>query len=209
MTIRKGETWGSPCMPPSGVPVFATERSLGKHLRDVGSIPEAILKSGNLFTAVGLSDSGTSDVQLRVSLDVIRVIYTNGSLDEIVDFALGSIVIGDRFLLGELHVLSNSGYVGSKEVLPKAHPNDGRFDLLVVEKEMKLSQRLQAWRRITTTSHIPHPLISTQQLPSFEWALGGKNARSRRIRMAVDGEDVGPVTGARFEIIPDALTVYL
>jgi diacylglycerol kinase family enzyme len=99
--------------------------------------------------------------------------------------------------------------VGSKEVLPKAHPNDGRFDLLVVEKEMKLSQRLQAWRRITTTSHIPHPLISTQQLPSYEWALGGKNARSRRIRMAVDGEDVGPVTGARFEIIPDALTVYL
>jgi hypothetical protein len=70
-------------MPPSGVPVFATERSLGKHLRDVGSIPEAILESGNLFTALGLSDSGTSDVQLRVSLDVIRVIYTNGSSEEI------------------------------------------------------------------------------------------------------------------------------
>ena len=86
-------------MPPSGVPVFATERSLAKHIRDVGSIPEAILKSGNLFTAVGLSHSGKSDVRLRVSVDVIRVIYTNGSSEEIEDFALGSIVIGDRFLL--------------------------------------------------------------------------------------------------------------
>ena len=49
------------------------------------------------------------------------------------------------------------------DVAPRAHPNDGRFDVVEVSAAMPARARLQAWRRLATGTHVPHPDITTRR----------------------------------------------
>ena len=167
MTIRKGEQWGEPCSAPIGLPEFATERDLGFHVRGNGSIPEAILKSGTLIQALGIAAPTPDRERIKVLIDLIKVAYTDLDGRDRDDIAVGSVLIGRRSWSGDLCIVSNCGYLGTRELLSKAHPNDGVMDVLTVSSLMPFMQRLQAWRRIPTSSHLPHPDISTKQIERF------------------------------------------
>jgi diacylglycerol kinase family enzyme len=70
-------------------------------------------------------------------------------------------------------------------------------------------QRLQAWRRIPTSSHLPHPDISTKQIERFWWPLEGNESPLKRTRLVIDGEALGLVKSVRMQVIPDAITLYV
>jgi hypothetical protein len=209
MTIRKGVQWGEPCSAPKGILEFSTERDLGRHIRDNGLVPEAVLKSGTLILALGLTTPTRDREQIKVTLDLIKVDYAEISGCDREDIVVGSAVIGKRSWLGEFSVISNCGYLDQRELLAKAHPNDGVMDLLTVKETMPLMQRVQAWRRISTSSHLPHPDISTQQVARFSWPLNEVEAPSPRNRLVVDGESLGPVKAVTLRVIPDAITLYI
>lgn len=209
MTIRKGEQWGTVCSTPVGLIEFVDERALGKYFRDGGIVSEAILKSGTLIQALGASSSSHDRESIKVEIDLIKVQYTDKDDHEHKDFAVGSLVIGKRTWLGEISIVSNSGYLGRREVLPKAHPNDGVFDLLVIQRGMQLFQRWLALRRIQTSSHLPHPDMSTKQLADFSWPTQGSNAASTRCRLVIDGENLGLVTAVKMQAITDAICLYI
>ena len=209
MTIRKGEQWGEPCSAPIGLPEFATERDLGFHVRGNGIIPEAILKSGTLIQALGIVAPTTDRERIKVLIDLIKVAYTDLDGRDRDDIAVGSVLIGRRSWLGDVYIVSNCGYLGTRELLSKAHPNDGVMDVLTVSSLMPFMQRLQAWRRIPTSSHLPHPDISTKQTERFSWPIVGDEARSKGTRLVIDGESLGLVKSVRMQVIPDAITLYV
>ncbi len=209
MTIRKGEHWGEPCSAPIGIPEFATERDLGSHIRTSGILSEAILKSGTLSQALGIRTPTTGRERIKVLIDLIQISYTSLDGYDHDDIAAGSVLIGRRSWVGDLCIISNSGYLGTKELLSKAHPNDGVMDVLTVSSSMPFMQRLQAWRRIPTANHLPHPNISTKQIERFSWPLDGNNSISKRTRLVVDGEALGLVQSVRMQVIPDAITLYV
>ncbi len=209
MTIRKGDLWGEPCSAPIGLPEFATERDLGGNIRTNGTIPEAVLKSGTLNQALGVSTATPDRGQIKVMIDLIKVEYTGHDGCERNDIAVGSVLIGRRSWLGGLYIVSNCGYLGTREVLSKAHPNDGVMDVLAVRSSMPFMQRLQALRKIRTSSHLPHPDISTKQTERFSWPIVGDEARSKGARLVIDGESLGLVKSVRMQVIPDAITLYV
>jgi len=209
MTIRKGDLWGEPCSAPIGLPEFATERDLGGNIRTNGTIPEAVLKSGTLNQALGVSTATPDRGQIKVMIDLIKVNYTGHDGYDRSDIAFGSVLIGRRSWLGDLCIVSNCGYLGTREVLSKAHPNDGLMDVLTVRSSMPFMQRLQAWRRISTSSHLPHPDISTKQTADFSWPLEGDDALTKGTRLVIDGEALGLVKSMRMQVIPDAITLYV
>lgn len=209
MTIRKGEQWGEPCSAPVGLPEFATERDLGFHVRGNGVIPQAILKSGTLFQALGIAAPTPDRERIKVLIDLIKVAYTDLDGRDRDDIAVGSVLIGRRSWLGDLCIISNCGYMGTREVLSKAHPNDGVMDVLTVSSLMPFMQRLQAWRRIPTSSHLPHPDITTKQIERFSWPLEGNESPLKRARLVIDGEALGLVKSVRMQVIPDAITLYV
>jgi hypothetical protein len=209
MTIRKGDLWGEPCSAPIGLPEFATERDLGGNIRTNGTIPEAVLKSGTLNQALGVSTATPDRGQIKVMIDLIKVEYTGHDGCDRNDIAVGSVLIGRRSWLGGLYIVSNCGYLGTREVLSKAHPNDGVMDVLAVRSSMPFMQRLQALRKIRTSSHLPHPDISTKQTERFSWPIVGDEARSKGARLVIDGESLGLVKSVRMHVIPDAITLYV
>ena len=209
MTIRKGDLWGEPCSAPIGLPEFATERDLGGNIRTNGTIPEAVLKSGTLNQALGVSTATPDRGQIKVMIDLIKVEYTGHDGCDRNDIAVGSVLIGRRSWLGGLYIVSNCGYLGTREVLSRAHPNDGVMDVLAVRSSMPFMQRLQALRKIRTSSHLPHPDISTKQTERFSWPIVGDEARSKGARLVIDGESLGLVKSVRMQVIPDAITLYV
>jgi len=209
MTIRKGDLWGEPCSAPIGLPEFATERDLGGNIGTNGTIPEAVLKSGTLNQALGVSTATPDRGQIKVMIDLIKVEYTGHDGCDRNDIAVGSVLIGRRSWLGGLYIVSNCGYLGTREVLSKAHPNDGVMDVLAVRSSMPFMQRLQALRKIRTSSHLPHPDISTKQTERFSWPIVGDEARSKGARLVIDGESLGLVKSVRMQVIPDAITLYV
>ena len=209
MTIRKGEQWGEPCSAPIGLPEFATERDLGFHVRGNGSIPEAILKSGTLIQALGIAAPTPDRERIKVLIDLIKVAYTDLDGRDRDDIAVGSVLIGRRSWSGDLCIVSNCCYLGTRELLSKSHPNDGVMDVLTVSSLMPFMQRLQAWRRIPTSSHLPHPDISTKQIERFSWPLEGNESPLKRARLVIDGEALGLVKSVRMQVIPDAITLYV
>jgi hypothetical protein len=209
MTIRKGEQWGELCSAPIGLLEFATERDLGEHVRGKGIIPEAVLKSGTLIQALGIAAPTTDRERIKVLIDLIKVAYTDLDGRDRDDIAVGSVLIGRRSWLGDVYIVSNCGYLGTRELLSKAHPNDGVMDVLTVSSLMPFMQRLQAWRRIPTSSHLPHPDISTKQTVVFSWPMVGDESRSKGARLVIDGEALGLVKSVRMQVIPDAITLYV
>lgn len=90
--------------------------------------------------------------------------------------------------MGDIYIVSNSGYLGARELLPKAHPNDGVMDVLAVKSSMPYTQRLQAWRRIPTSSHIPHPDISTKQTEGFSWPVDEDDVPKKAFAWSLTGK---------------------
>ena len=56
----------------------------------------------------------------------------------------------------------NSDHLGTWNVAPRAHPNDGKLDVISVGRGMTFRQRLQARTRLELGTHVPHPAIGSR-----------------------------------------------
>ena len=63
----------------------------------------------------------------------------------------------------------NTDCRGRWDVAPRAHPNDGRVDVVEVAAAMGLRARWQARRRLPTGTHVPHPAIRTGRATERAW----------------------------------------
>jgi diacylglycerol kinase family enzyme len=95
----------------------------------------------------------------------------------------------------------NGQFIDRFDVTPRAHPNDGRVDVLTVAETMTLRDRWRARGRLPSGTHVPHPAITVRQVSSIELSFDAP------MRIVVDGVPAGESRTLRLEVEPDALTV--
>jgi len=140
MTIRPGEEWG----------------------RIVESTGLETPPTGDLAKELGLSqgDVASGVTWRELPLDVLAVLYrlgdsTTGTLREVEWIEVG------RRRFGKYFVAASTSFVRGRRMFARAHPNDGRFEWLLLDSSLGTRQRANFWRRTRTETHLPHPDIRT------------------------------------------------
>lgn len=198
MTISKGAEWGESVIRPADLPVMASDADLAGRAptdRPVG------LSGGDIYASVGSPEPRVESMLLPI--DRLHVTF-----DDRTAVAVAHVVLrraGRSWLSwwrGELLAVCNADFVGPWNVAPRAHPNDGRFDVVHVT-DMPVRDRWAARSRLTHGTHVPHPAIDVRTATDATWAF------ERPMRISIDGVDHGTCRRLRVTIEPDALSIIV
>jgi len=202
MNIEKGRSWGSLSpLPPEGV-IIKTNKELLEKVNDCKrqgiDLPTFGLLGGDLWRTLGGrraeerlygGEATTLDIDLGCAL-----------LDGKIFWFCAHMFIGSK-LKGEKIFISNVAHYGKMNPAPKAHPGDGKFDML----EVKLSpfQTFKAVKRVSAGTHIPHPGIKYRQVSSEQFSFG------KKLSIGIDGKNIGKFSTVSIRIENEALRVVI
>ena len=194
MTIRAGVEWGRPA--PDGI--IATpaigDAELARRVA-AGEHGPFTLAGGDLHRSLGSPRSNHT----IVSIDALAV-----RLDDRPEAVAVAHVIARRgWWRGSLAAVCNVDYVGAWNVAPRAHPNDGRADVIEVAATMTARARWQAWRRLPQGTHVPHPDIATRSVRTVELRWHAP------MSVWLDGIDSGRAHTMTVTVRPDAFELLI
>ena len=194
MTIKPGEDWGELIAAPDDVLDVASDAELGAHLAR-GDERRVCLRGGDLVTTLGAPTPG--ERVRRLPIDVLHVTTDAGSFT-----AVAHLVARRSWWRGPILAVMNADRLGRWDVAPRAHPNDGRADVVEVDAAMGVRARWQAWRRLPSGTHVPHPSIGTRRIAEQAWTF------DRPQRLWVDGVARGSVRSLRVVVEPDGAVIH-
>ena len=202
MTIRNGEPWGElGALPESGVAIKSDSELRNvvlECMRTDTTLPVFGLLNGDLWRAVGAPIGGInrlkSEKAQTVTIDLVEV-----RLDAGTNWFCSHMLIRNRLWSGRTVAVMNSEWIGPWRVAPRAHPNDGKVD--IIEGSLPFGQRVMARQRIRTGDHIPHPKIKVSQKSAWSTMAGALS------HVYLDGQKVGNFKAVNVQVLPDALTV--
>lgn len=212
MTIRKFAEWGQIVSRPQVIETCDSDEQIGqtvaRHMLEHTEIPHIHATGGSLARSLGdshsLSDAeALSDAEVReLNIDVMQVEFrtSNGQGHSI---AANSVLLRHRLWIGKIIAVTNSGFLGNSEIATRAHPNDGRFDVVEIDESMSIRDRLITSRRLAGGTLPSHPSITSYQRKSNEWTFESP------VRLYVDRNFVSKVTFVRVEILPDAIRMVI
>ena len=203
MTIERGTDWGRTApLPPDGVVVRsdAEARKVVEQARRAGTpVPPLGLLGGDLCrTLGGRGDEArlSSDAATTVTCDLGSVLV-DGRLHWFVAHAL----LRRGWWRGRVVAVMNAQWHGRWDVAPRAHPGDGRLD--VVDGDLALGDRWKARSRLPSGTHLPHPGIRVTRTAAESLDLAPP------LDVWLDGERIGRAATVLVRIEPDALTVVI
>ncbi|MEZ5178930.1 MAG: hypothetical protein R2746_11845 [Acidimicrobiales bacterium] len=197
MPIAKGEPWGEPSALPADGVVARTDaqaRAAVERARRSGApVPVLGLLGGDLCHTVG----GRGDLGRLRTADAVTLPIDVGSvlLDGVQHWFVAHLVVrGRTWWRGRVIAVMNAQWIGSWDVAPRSHPNDGLLD--VFDGDLSLDDRIKARSRLRTGTHVPHPGIRQQRTGAVQFEL------DRPATAWLDGERIGPVRriSARVEV---------
>lgn len=113
-------------------------------------------------------------------------------------------VVGRRgWWRGPVLAVMNADHVGSWNVAPRAHPNDGKADAVEVDASMSLRHRWQARGRLPQGTHVPHPAITVRTLTESAWTF------RRPADVWIDGEPHGRAQRIAVRVLPDHFAIHV
>jgi hypothetical protein len=192
--ITRGEAWGKSTTRSIDDVVIAGDIALAKSSPN----QRLIVSGGDIAHSLGNPPTPPigSDC-IEVSIDAMRVFVTskNGNIEATI--ASSSVIIGNWYR-GRFVCVTNGGSVGARDLSPRAHPNDGVFDVMTLDSAMDLQQRVLARRKSRLGNHIPHSLISNSRARNAEYSR-----LSRTEELRIDGRRVKSWINVQIEILPD------
>jgi diacylglycerol kinase family enzyme len=105
------------------------------------------------------------------------------------------------WLRGEVVAAMNAQFLGDWDVAPRAHPNDGRVDVVRIDPSMSLRDRLRARSRVRQGTHVPHRAITVRQVASADLTF------ARPMDVYLDGQRWLRTSALTLTVEPDALTI--
>ncbi|MFP3907347.1 MAG: diacylglycerol/lipid kinase family protein [Acidimicrobiales bacterium] len=199
MTIRKGRDWGRPAtLPDDGVIVTSDAQArdiVTDARRAQRPVPVLGLVAGDLARSVGATGDEErlrSDQAHEVEVDLGSVL-----IDGTLHWFVAHLVARHRWWAGRFVVAMNAEYLGSWKMAPRAHPNDGRLDVL--DGSLSIDDRLKARARLPRGEHVPHPRIATRQVKALQVSF------ERPTEVYLDGRRWGRARQLSIRVEPDAL----
>lgn len=157
-----------------------------------------IVSGGDIAHSLG--DPSPPDIGAsctEVPIDAFRITITLRNGNTITQIASSHVKIGNWFR-GRLICVTNGGFIGLKNVSPRAHPNDGFFDVMSLLPSMGFQQRYRARQKSILGTHTPHPLVETSRARTIEFS---PLFRSETLR--IDGRRIRSWGSLHIEIVPD------
>ena len=216
MTISKHGLYGTPVSRPTTLHVLQSDLEIAQHYISGDTATTCTVTQGSIAQSLGISSGRIQDPEPNqqmtlVNIDLLQIDYrTTTSLNANANakssttsriVVAGTIAIQHRTLLSTCLILSNSGLLRSRDVLPRAHPNDGFVDVLEVDPKISIRQRAIAWRRSAIGSHLPHPSFRVSRSIDFQWS--GSPAH-----MIADGVTYKGVVWLQCTVLADAMKLY-
>lgn len=199
MTIKPGSVWGEVVDTPTGALVLHRDDEVASAIERAETRP-LIVRGGDLHRTVGApSAPGTA---VRIPIDILRV-TTDGATMTAVAHVLARRPGRFWWMRGRVVVAMNAEHIGRWDVAPRAHPNDGRFDLVEVAASMSVRERWQALRRLGTGTHVPHPRIASRRSREETFTF------DRPTGLWLDGVVRGTVRSVTVRVVPDAAEIYV
>jgi len=207
MTIEKGEPWGSPARdlslpPPVDVHSDAEARAVVEQARRaLDPVPPLALLGGDLCRTVG----GTGDGEHARGAEAVALPCDVGSvlLDGRQHWFVAHLVARRSWWRGRVYAAMNAQFLGHYDVAPRGHPNDGTVEIVDVAPALGLADRVKAWRRLPTGTHVPHPQITVRRVRAQQETFDPP------LSVWLDGVRVGKVRNLTLRVEPDALTVII
>jgi len=202
MSFKKGQSWGFAApLPSDGVIVHSNQELLEKVItckRDGIPLPVFGLLGGDLWRTLG----GRREENRLYKESAITVDVDLGCvlLDGKIYWFCAHMLIGNKFF-GDKVFVSNAAHYGKSNPTPKAHPGDGKFDILKVD--LSAMQTLKALKRISTGTHLPHPGIKYERVESKQLSF------KQKMKVEIDGQKVGKFTNMSLRIENEALRVVV
>ncbi len=203
MTIAKGEPWGtSGALPTDGV-IVRTDAEARAVVTAARSAKESFPPLGLLGGDLARTCGATGDESRLRSADAQTLPVDLGEvlIDGSLHLFVAHLVARRSWWWGPVVVAMNAQFLGSWDVAPRSHPNDGRLDLL--EADLSLADRWKARSRLPTGTHVPHPGISERRVKAVQLDLPAGT------KVWLDGECVGAAHVLSIRTVPDALSVVV
>jgi hypothetical protein len=192
--ITRGEDWGIRTTRSSDDEAVTGDIALAK----CSPSQRLIVLSGDIAQSLGNPPAPSVGSECtEVSIDALQVVVTRRSGVSESIIASSSVIIGSWFR-GRLLYVTNGGTVGVRNVAPRAHPNDGFFDVMALDPSMGFHQRLLARDRSRLGNHVPHPLINNNRARSIEF-----DRVNRTEKLRIDGRKIESWANVQINIIAD------
>lgn len=202
MTISKGSGWGTPGRLEPGSRVVTTDaglRSVVSAQLSVGAQPEPIgLAGGDLHRTIGSPPNERmwgSDAR-QYPIDVIEVILD----DRPPTWFVAHLVAGRAPMwLASTLVAMNGSFLGSANLGPRSHPDDGLID--VTSGRVPLNDYWGLRSRLGVGTHLPHTGLVTSRVATLDASF------RRAVPVRLDGVRVGGAHQIRCRVLPDAAVI--
>ncbi len=199
MTIKRGAPWGEPVVAPIDVLEVRSDHDLAAAV-GAGESRPLLVRGGDVHRSLGAPHGVAATT--RLPIDVIDVTADDRRLT-----AVAHVVAHRRgrtgWWRGRIVAVMNVDHIGAWDAAPRAHPNDGWLDVIEVGESMSWRARWQAWRRLPTGNHLPHPDIATRRVRSATFTF------DEPLGLWVDGVGRGTVRSFSIAVAPDAAVIYV
>src|SRR4029079_13983473 len=146
--VRRGEDWGRRAVRPADVVEVADDAAAAALVdaarREGRPAPVVGLRGGDLRRTLG---GAAPFDHLAASVGEYPIDVGLAVLDGVERAFVAHLVARGSWWRGEVVAAMNAEHLGTWDVAPRGHPNDGRLDVLHVV-DLALGDRWQAWRRL-------------------------------------------------------------
>ena len=200
MPIEKGQDWGEQRPMPDDIVTAGSDAEAAEIVttarRAAQPPPPLLLTDGDLARTLGGGRNRSPDQRTHAAVDLGAVL-----LDGKLHWFLAHLVARRSWWRGRVLVAANAAFLGNWNVAPRAHPGDGRLDVL--DADPPLGDRWQARRRLPTGTHLPHPDITVRRVEAMQFDL------ERPTPVWLDGRSHGPVRSISLRIEPAAVDIWI
>ena len=199
----RGRDWGELAPVPPHAVWTDTDADAGAVVADARRagepVPPLCLTGGDLARTLG----GRGDrARLRAQGGThVAVDLGAALLDGRLHWFLAHLVARGSWLRGRIVVAANAAFMGSWNIAPRAHPGDGRLDIL--DGDPPLGDRLRARARLPVGSHLPHPAIEVRRTTAAQFEF------ARPIRIRLDGRPIARASSVSVRVEPAAVDVWV
>lgn len=204
MSVEKGADWGERGRPPDDLVIFDDSASaghaLGEARRAQRPLPAIGLRGGDLVRTLGgptAPDIREAETALHVTIDLGAVLADGRLL-----WFLDHLVARRSWLRGRVLVAANAAFLGPWNIAPRAHPGDGKLDILETAT-MSAGDRWRARRRLPAGTHVPHPDIAVRRSAAAQYDFDTPTP------LWLDGRRTGEVSSLSIRLEPDAVHVWV